>query len=186
MVDSDDAKSSAYIIKEQLIYEGYNNIIINKKSGISDLISEHYEVMIKNNNNIDVLCYVYNTTSCHSYNVIYINGEKLKIATIDTMLSFYLVFIFINRPYYDVNRLLCMSEYLFKVQLRNRLEQKGLLKRFTINCYGKHKTLEDVRSNKAKKYKELRQKNLKSGNNLKEKVIKKQKNKKSKKLILFI
>ncbi len=161
---SDDAKSSAYIIKEQLIYEGYNNIIINKKSGISDLISEHYEVMIKNNNNIDVLCYVYNTTSCHSYNVIYINGEKLKIATIDTMLSFYLVFIFINRPYYDVNRLLCMSEYLFKVQLRNRLEQKGLLKRFSINCYGKHKTLEDVRSNKAKKYKELRQKNLKSGN----------------------
>ena len=161
---SDDAKSSAYIIKEQLVHEGFKNIIINKKSGINDIISEHYEVMIKNNNKIDVLCYVYNTNSCHSYNVIYINGEKLKIATIDTMLSFYLIFIFINRPYYDINRLLCMSEYLFKVQLRNRLEQKGLLKRFSINCYGKHHTLEDIRSDKAKKYKELRQKNLKSGN----------------------
>tara|TARA_X000000368_G_scaffold281224_2_gene223159 strand:- start:1944 stop:3305 length:1362 start_codon:yes stop_codon:yes gene_type:complete len=161
---SDDAKSSAYIIKEQLIHEGFKNIIINKKLGINDIISEHYEVMIKNNNKIDVLCYVYNTTSCHSYNVIYINGEKLKIATIDTMLSFYLIFIFINRPYYDLNRLLCMSEYLFKVQLRNRLEQKGLLRRFSINCYGKHHTLEDIRSDKAKKYKELRQKNLKSGN----------------------
>ena len=161
---SDDAKSSAYIIKEQLVHEGFKNIIINKKSGINDIISEHYEVMIKNNNKIDVLCYVYNTNSCHSYNVIYINGEKLKIATIDTMLSFYLIFIFINRPYYDINRLLCMSEYLFKVQLRNRLEQKGLLKRFSINCYGKHHSLEDIRSDKAKKYKELRQKNLKSGN----------------------
>ena len=161
---SDDAKSSAYIIKEQLIHEGFKNIIINKKSGINDIISEHYEVMIKNNNKIDVLCYIYNTNSCHSYNVIYINGEKLKIATIDTMLSFYLIFIFINRPYYDINRLLCMSEYLFKVQLRNRLEQKGLLKRFSINCYGKHHTLEDIRSDKAKKYKELRQKNLQSGN----------------------
>jgi hypothetical protein len=159
-----DAKSSAYIIKEQLIHEGFKNIIINKKPGISELITDHYEIMIKNNNKIDVLCYIYNTNSCHSYNVIYINREKLKIATIDTMLSFYLVFIFINRAYYDVARLLCMSEYLFKVQLRNRLEQKGLLKRFTINCYGKHHTLEDVRSNKAKKYKELRQKNLKSGN----------------------
>ena len=80
------------------------------------------------------------------------------------MLSFYLVFIFIDREYYDTNRLLCMSEYLFKVQLRNRLEQ-GLLKRFSINCYGKHHTLEDIkRSDKAKKYKELRQKELKSGN----------------------
>ena len=161
---SEDAKTSAKIIKEQLIHKGYDNIIINKKSGIGDLVTEHYEIMIKDKNKIDVLCYIYNTNSCHSYNIIYINGEKLKIATIDTMLSFYLVFIFIDREYYDTNRLLCMSEYLFKVQLRNRLEQKGLLKRFSINCYGKHHTLEDIRSDKAKKYKELRQKKLKSGN----------------------
>tara|TARA_B100000424_G_C22845530_1_gene451010 strand:- start:76 stop:978 length:903 start_codon:yes stop_codon:yes gene_type:complete len=161
---AEDAKTSAYIIKEQLIHKGFKHIIINKKPGIGDIISEHYEIMIKNNKNLDVLCYIYNSNSCHSYNIIYINGEKLKIATIDTMLSFYLVFIYINRPYYDVNRLLCMSEYLFKVQLKNRLEQKGLLKRFTINCYGKHKTLEDIRSEKSKKYKELYDKNLKPGN----------------------
>ena len=72
-------------------------------------------------------------------------------------------FIYINRPYYDVNRLICMSEYLFKVQLKNRLQQKGLLKRFSINCLGKHQTLEDNRSQKSKKYKELREKNCKHG-----------------------
>ena len=194
-----DAKSSANIIKEQLEYEGFKNIVINKKSGIGELVTEHYEVMIKHNNNIDVLCYIYNTNSCHSYNIIYINGDKLKVATIDTMLSFYLVYIYINRPYYDINRLLCMSEYLFKVQLRNRLEQKGLLKRFSINCYGKHNTLEDIRSAKTTKYKELRSKNLKSGDieydtyflryipsvnknkQVKTKEVKKKRNKKTKK-----
>ena len=160
---STNAGSSATIIKEQLIYNGYTNIQINKKSNVGELITEHYEIMVKHKNSIDVLCYIYNTNSCHSYNIIDINGEKLKIATIDTMLSFYLIYIYVNRPYYDVNRLLCMSEYLFKVQLRNRLKQKGLLKRFTISCYGKHHTLEDIRSNKAKKYKELRLNKLKSG-----------------------
>lgn len=144
---AEDAKTSANIIKEQLNYEGFKDIKINKKPGLGELISEHYEISIKKNKKFDVICYIYNTTSCHSYNIIYINGEKLKIATLDTMLSFYLLFIYVNRPYYDVNRLLCMSEYLFKVQLKNRLQQKGLLKRFSINCLGKHQTLEDNRSN---------------------------------------
>lgn len=160
---SDDAKTSSNIIKEQLNYEGYKNVKINKKPGIGELISEHYEIMVGYDNNLDVLCYIYNTTSCHSYNIIYLNNEKLKVATIDTMLSFYLTFIYINRPYYDINRLICMSEYLFKVQLKNRLQQKGLLKRFSINCLGKHHTLEDNRSQKSKKYKEFREKKLKHG-----------------------
>ena len=56
-----------------------------------------------------------------------------------------------------------MSEYLFKVQLKNRLEQKGLLRRFSINCYGKQKTLEDIRSYKSKKFKEFQEKGIKKG-----------------------
>ena len=78
-----------------------------------------------------------------------------KIATIDTMLSFYLAFTYVNRPYYDPNRIICMAEYLFKVQQYNRLSQKGLLKRFSISCYGKQLTLEGIREEKAKKFKEL-------------------------------
>lgn len=160
---STDAASSAVIIKEQLKHAGYENITINKKPGVGDLISTHYEIQIKNKKNENVLCYIYNTNSCHSYNDVLIDGEKLKVATIDTILSFYLVFIFINRPYYDVNRLLCMSEYLFRVQLKNRLEQKGLLKRFSVECYGTHHTLEDVRGAKSNTYKSLRDKNCGRG-----------------------
>ena len=48
-----------------------------------------------------------------------------------------------------------MSEYLFKVQARNRLQQKGLLKRFSINCYGNQKTLEEIRGEKSNMYKKL-------------------------------
>jgi len=48
-----------------------------------------------------------------------------------------------------------MAEYLFRVQQHNRLSQKGLLKRFSINCYGKQLTLEGIREEKAQKFKEL-------------------------------
>tara|TARA_B110000444_G_scaffold40912_1_gene36841 strand:- start:3031 stop:4446 length:1416 start_codon:yes stop_codon:yes gene_type:complete len=154
---STDAESSAIIIKEQLIHAGYDNITVNKRPSIGELILTHYEIMITYNNKTHALCYIYNASSCHSYNNITIDGEKLKIASIDTILSFYLVFIFVDRPYYDVNRLLCMSEYLFKVQMNNRLENNGLLKRFSINCYGTHVSLEDTRALKSKTYKSLRE-----------------------------
>ena len=49
-----------------------------------------------------------------------------------------------------------MSHYLFKVQQKNRLTQKGILRRFSIDCYGDEThTKEHVRAEKTKKYKEL-------------------------------
>jgi hypothetical protein len=76
------------------------------------------------------------------------------------MLSFYLAFVYADRPYYIVflERILCMSKYLFEVQQKNRLEQKGLLRRFSITCYGHQESIEEMRAHKAEKYKELKQK----------------------------
>ena len=156
---SENPLESATILKEQLNYEGYKDVKINKKGAIGEYVEDHYEILV----NKDTIALIFKANACHSYNNIYINNEKIKVATIDTILSFYLVFIYANRPHFDVNRLLCMSEYLFRVQLKNRLQQKGLLRRFTINCYGKQETLEDIRSNKAKKYKELFDKKIKKG-----------------------
>ena len=82
----------------------------------------------------------------------------MRVATLDTMLSFYLAFVYVNRPYYDANRILCMSQFLFKVQEKNRLKQKGLLRRFSMNCYGKQETMEEMREEKSKKYMELKNK----------------------------
>jgi hypothetical protein len=86
------------------------------------------------------------------------------VATIDTMLSFYLAFLYVERPYYNEfsERILCMSKFLFEVQQKNRLEQKGLLKRFSIICYGHQESVEEMRAEKAAKYRELKQTKNKS------------------------
>ena len=153
---SDNPMSSAQILKEQLNYEGFKNVVIRKKKPIGEYLDDHYEIIVNN----DAIAFIYKTVACHSYNVISIKGRKIKVASIDTILSFYLIFIYANRPYYDVNRLLCLSEYLFKVQIKNRLEQKGLLKRFSVTCYGKQQTLEDIREEKVKIYDKVKKKEL--------------------------
>jgi hypothetical protein len=73
------------------------------------------------------------------------------------MLSFFLAFIYANRPYYDKNRILCMAEYLLNVQKKHKYDQKGILRRFSVNCYGKQPTKEYIRAEKAEKYKELKE-----------------------------
>ena len=81
---------------------------------------------------------------------------RVKTATIDTMLSFYLAFLYTDRPYYNDDRILCMCEFLFQVQQKNRLKQKGLLRRFSVKCYGEQATLGSIRVEKAKKFQELK------------------------------
>ena len=114
---------------------------------------------------IDTIVFVYKQFACHSYNIIETTAtkgtaEKVKIATIDTMLTFYLAFLYTNRPYYNafLDRTVCMAAYLFEVQQQNRLEQKGLLKRFSINCYGHQETVEEIKAEKARKHIELKDK----------------------------
>ena len=148
---SEDPQTSATIVKERLKDIGLKKISIKRRGAIGEIISEHYEITVGK----DTVCFIYRPLACHSYNTINLNGRKINIATIDTMLSFYLAFLYADRPYYDHERILCMSQYLFSVQAKNRLQQKGLLKRFTIKCFGKQKTLEDSRAEKTEKFKEL-------------------------------
>jgi len=122
------------------------------------MISENYEVLIKNGNVYDSIVFIYEPLACHSYNTINEQGMLIKVATIDTMLSFYLAFLYANRKYYNTERILCMAAYLFDVQEKNRLEQKGVLKRFSINCIGHQDTVEEMRAKKSEKFKELKHK----------------------------
>ena len=151
---SEDPLTSITIVKERLEFAGIKKVKIKHHNNIGEIIPRHYELIIDN----DTIAFIYEPNACHSYNTIYINNRVVKIASIDTMLSFYLSFLYSNKPYYDKNRLLCMGEYLFRVQAKNRLNQKGLLRRFSINCYGKQKIMEDIRNEKSNKYKELKTK----------------------------
>ena len=148
---SEDPVTSCTIVKERLASTGIKGVKIIKHKPIGEIIPEHYELRVGN----DTIAFVYRPDACHSYNIININGKSIKVATIDTLLSFYLAFMYADKPYFNKNRLLCMSEYLFKVQARNRLHQKGLLKRFSISCFGRQKTMESMRAEKSEMYKKL-------------------------------
>ena len=149
-----DPKVTAEIVKERLKDIGISNVKIIKREAIGEIIPLHYEVKV----GPDTVVFLYQPVACHSYNVIMVNNTKIRIATIDTMLSFYLAFLYADKQYYNIERILCMSKFLFDVQQKNRLQQKGLLKRFSITCYGHQESKEDMRGSKTKKFQELKDK----------------------------
>lgn len=147
---------TAEILVERLKDIKINNVKIIKREPVGEIIPLHYEVKV----GPKTVAFIYKPAACHSYNIIKIKNQSVKIATIDTMLSFYLAFLYSNRPYFSnhSNRILCMSEFLFDVQNKNRLKQDGLLQRFSITCYGKQETVEEMRAEKAAKFKEMKDK----------------------------
>ena len=151
---AEDPLIVAQILKERLQDVGVKDVKIIKRPAIGEIIAPHYEIRVGK----DVISFIYEPIACHSYNIIKQQGYNIKVATIDTMLSFYLAFLYANRPYYDKDRILCMSKYLFEVQEKNRLKQKGLLKRFSINCMGHQETVEEMRAEKTSKFAELKDK----------------------------
>jgi len=149
-------ETTAEILVERLKDIKVNNVKIIKREPVGEIIPLHYEIKVGSR----TVAFIYKPVACHSYNIIKIKNQTVKIATIDTMLSFYLAFLYSNRPYFSnySNRILCMSEFLFDVQNKNRLKQHGLLQRFSITCYGKQETVEEMRAEKAAKFKEMKDK----------------------------
>lgn len=149
---SDNTEKCAMIVRDKLTDAGYKNIRIVQHTPVGEVIPAHVEISV----NGDIIALIYEPIACHSYNKIEVGDKIVLVATIDTMLSFYLAFLYADKAYFDKDRMLCMSAYLFEVEQKNSLEQKGLLKRFSLDCYGKQPTMEDMRAEKAKKYQELK------------------------------
>lgn len=153
---SNNPEATANAVKDQLGDNGIHHVKVVERKAVGEIVPQHYEVKVGK----DTVLFVYKPIGCHSYNVLMMKGLKVKVATIDTMLSFYLAFLYANKPYYNqfIDRILCMSKFLFDVQQKNRLAQKGLLRRFSITCYGHQETVEEMKAAKSAKYKELKQK----------------------------
>ena len=151
---SENPEISAEILKERLEEEGYKKISIVKRPGADEIIAPHLEIRIGD----ETIAFIYKPIACHSYNVIKRDNKVIKVATIDTMLNLYLAFLYSDREYYDENRIFCMCEYMFKVQQQNRLSQQGILKRFSVNCYGEPITIHHILKERQDKFKELRSK----------------------------
>ena len=142
------------IIVEQLHTMGFSKAKTIIHEAIDEIIPLHVEIRIGK----ETVAFIYEPVACHSYNKIKIKDNEIRIATIDTMLNFYLAFYYSDKPYYPRDRILCMANFLFNMEKNNRLEQKGLLKRFSIDCYGHQPTMEEIRSKKLNKFKELKDK----------------------------
>jgi len=155
---SEEPEKAATMLKERLEDFNYKGVQIIKRNAVGEMIAPHYEIKVKIDKIDETVAFIYKPLACHSYNIIKKGNKSIRVATIDTMLSFYFAFYYSDRDYYDENRILCMAQYLFDVQQKNRLEQKGVLKRFSINCYGNQATLESIRSLKSEKHKELKNK----------------------------
>ena len=133
----------------------YNRHTPDKDYMEDEVISPHYEVLIGD----ETVLFVYKPLACHAYNEIIVNGRGIKIASIDTMLSFYLAFLFTNKDYYDSRRLMCMCEILLKIQyehLKKNIPFNSIFKRFDVPCYGYQKTLEDIKKEKDHLFEKLK------------------------------
>ncbi len=139
------------IIQERLKDIGVNNVSVLEHKSIGEIIPKHYEIRVGK----DILAHVYEPVACHSYNEITVSGRTVRVGSIDTLLTFYLAFVYVNLPYYYKDRIMCMCKFLFDVQQQNRLNQTGILKRFSVKCIGKQPTLVDIRAEKTEKFKEL-------------------------------
>jgi len=149
---SENAAQSATIVKENLVENGFHKVRVVEHPEIGEIIPEHYEIKVGK----DTVACIYSPIACHNYNTITVDKKQVKVATIDTMLSFYLAFIFANKYSLFRERILCMAKFLFEVEERNRLEQRGLLRRFSMSCIGKQPSIEDIRVEKSEKFRELK------------------------------
>mgnify|MGYP001161089447 FL=1 len=143
------------ILSEQLKANKQKTKIIFHK-GIEKILPPHYELKVNNKS----LVFAYEPIACHNYHIIKKDGQEINVATVETILSFYLLFISINLECYNKNRLLCMSNFLFTTFEENKQKNKGLFKRYPLNCIGKQKSRGDLRTEKAQKYKEFKNRHV--------------------------
>lgn len=145
-----DPKEIANQLVQLLKPAGYN-AKMKQHNEIGELVSTHYSVSVDD----EYVAFLYKPVACHSYNEINDGHKMIKVGTIDTLLSYYLAFMYADREYFDENRLLCLSSILFRVEQEHRLTQKGILKRFGMSCYGVQPTQKSIMDEKNHLYKTL-------------------------------
>ena len=104
---SETPKKAADALRHKLEENNFNNVSIIEHANVEEIIPTHYEVRV----NMNSVAFIYKPVACHSYNIIHVHGASIKIATIDTMLSMYLAFLYANRSYYNTDRILCMAKW---------------------------------------------------------------------------
>lgn len=145
------------LIVERLRQQGIKGVRVLERPNIGENIGKHYEIRIGK----ETVAFVYATSSgCENYNIIHYKGDLIRVATMDTILKYYLAFLYSGRPYYDTDRLLCMADMIYNIQKQFRGNQKGVLQRFTLPCIGEQETLRDIMMEKGEAFMKLNKDSL--------------------------
>ncbi len=133
------------------------DITIIEYPEIDSVIKRRYQIKYKK----DTIAYIYEPSTCNNYNEVTYKNKKVRIGTTDTILSFYLLFLYLDDMNYDIERLMCLSDYLLQIQRENRLSQRSPLRRFTLQCVGKQETTLELRQQREQLYNEMKERKQK-------------------------
>ena len=120
----------------------YTNLAKTKHPAVGDLIGPYYEVKV----NDHAVLNIFEPTQCYAYNEVEKDGKTVRVASFDTLLAFYFGFLYADFPHFNKKRILCMADMLFKAMHENVRNQKGVLKRFPMKCYGRSETLRSIKA----------------------------------------
>ena len=146
-------KETCDLIKKELKKHDFKHIDILHHPQIQLMIGEHYEIQVEG----ETIARIYLPVACHSYTSITLHKKVLRIATIETLLSYYLTFIYCNINY-NKQRILCISRALIDIQSQYRLEKRGILKRFASTCIGIQQTYNSLKDKRTRVYEKLKNK----------------------------
>ena len=145
-----EAKNVALDVKRKLESERYKTRI-EEHEEVGEVVAKHWSVHI----NEQVVAIIFQALQCHAINPISINDRNYRIATIDTLLTLYLPFVFVQTPLFSREMIVCLCNDLSLLAQKCRVDARGPLARFDRPCYGQQTTLADIRRKKNQIFKRL-------------------------------
>lgn len=140
--------------------ENVKNVDVVESKGLTEFIPPHNIIYVTDKNDIkEPITIMFQTEACYSYNEIQIKGKPMRIASIETLMNMYLALQYdedkVDEKLIHKSRLMCAATELYIIQKENRLAQRGVLKRFSLNCYGHQQSKAELAKYKKEKVKEL-------------------------------
>lgn len=120
---------------------------------VGEIIPECFELSVNGTHVIRI----YRTIACHGYNEILFQNQKIRVATIDTLMNMTLALSYLGGSEKIRRRYLCMAQFIFNAFKTHKLTTRGIYNRFPLTCLGKQDTLLDILRNKYNIYKEMKQ-----------------------------
>jgi len=132
--------------------EGYTDVARVKHAAVGELVGPYYEFKVGKATVLNI----FTPLACNAFNEVENHGKTVRIASFDTLLSFYFAFLYADLPHFNRKRILCMADMLFGVMRKQVLEDRGTLERFPLKCYGKQESMRTVRAHKFKLRQQLK------------------------------